>query len=81
MAIHVEFAGGGPADGTLRDFPQDIPEIRIYTPRAEVGFFTEPDEAVDKSPARTADTHIYRRQSRITVKGYRIFLYAGKLRG
>jgi hypothetical protein len=76
--MKVEFAGGGPADGNQREFPEGMPVIRIFTPRTEAGFFVNIEEADDKSPIHAHETHVYRRQNRLTAHGCRVYVYAGR---
>lgn len=74
--IHIEFAGGGPVDGRRRDMPDPGPEIRVYTPRT--GELQTSYSPGDIQSSVGIDTHLYRRASRLTDKGYEIYAYAGK---
>lgn len=80
VAAYIELVGGGPADGVSREFPEGLPVIRIYTPRQDVGAFFNAEEADGKSQLHQHETHIYRRENRLTSSGRRVYTYAGKER-
>lgn len=72
----VEFAGGGPADGTVRDIPGGAkPAIMVYAMTTDpIWNLEEPEDRV------SVITHVYRRQDRLSKTGARIYAYAGRKR-
>lgn len=76
MSVRVEFAGGGPADGTKRELPRADSYVRIHQLRSEPKWWEDgagPDGVAHSSTI----THLYRQANRLSKDGYQIYEYAG----
>ena len=72
--MNIEFSGGGPADGQLREI-QGTPETLLLFELAPGKLSeTQPEAHVPKI------THVYRAAHRIGRDGAHVFMYGGRVR-
>lgn len=71
--MKIEFANGGPADGTVQEAPDVTEFIDVYSLVSNPGkWLTEPPEAEVSTVI-----HRYQNAKRVSRNGHRIFDYTG----